>query len=257
MRRRVGLSVFFLLCLMVSLALNIPLVHVLSRVELPENLSISGLDGSVLNGNLEQVLVDRIEINNFEYQFNAGCLLSLSVCYQFQFEQGEGALQVNLFDQSLTLNNLDITYPLEELSVYADKLLVQPTGLVNLTIESMILKDQQINQINATAVWQAAGVSGEPINLGDYELKLESGNQAYQFQLKDKEALLTVDGKGQLKANGQYSANISIRSEPGLNRSIKSALEFIAKKQGLNQYDIRRTGKLPVQVMSRLSFTDN
>ena len=256
MRRRVGLSLFFLLCLIISLALNMPLVHILSRVNLPEKLSISGLDGSILSGSVEQLLIDRIAVSNFQYQFNSSCLLSLGVCYQFQFEQGKGAVQANLFDQSLALSNFNMTYPLENLSAYSDKLLVQPTGLLDLSIVSMSLKNQQINQINATALWQAAGVSGELINLGDYELILSSGNQAYQFQLKDKKAVLTVDGKGQLKENGQYSANISIRSEPGLNRSIKSALEFVAKKQGLNQYVIRRTGKLPTQVMSRLSFPD-
>lgn len=256
MRRRLGLSLFFFLCLIVSLALNMPLVHVLSRVELPEKLSISGLDGSIVNGTVEQLLVDRITVNNFQYQFDSSCLFGLSACYQFQFEQGEGAVQANLFDQSLSLNDFNMIYPLEDLSAYSDKLLVQPTGLLNLSIESMILKNQQINQIDATALWQAAGVSGESINLGDYELILSSGNQAYQFQLKDRKAILTVDGKGQLKANGQYSANISIRSQPGLNRSIKSALEFVAKKQGLNQYVIRRTGNLPAQVMSHLSFLD-
>ncbi len=256
MRRRVGFSLFFFLCLIVSLALNMPLVHVLSRIDLPEKLSISGLDGSILNGSVELLLIDRIAVNNFQYQFKSSCLLSIGVCYQFQFEQGRGVVKANLFDQSLTLNKFHITYPLEDLSAYADKLLVQPTGLLDLSIESMSLKNQQINQINATALWQAAGVSGESINLGDYELILSSGNQAYQFQLRDKEAVLTVDGKGQLKANGQYSANISIRSEPGLNRSIKSALEFVAKKQGLNQYNIRRSGNLPSQVISRLSFPD-
>lgn len=256
MRRRAGLSLFFLLCLIMSLALNMPLVHVLSRMELPEKLSISGLDGSILNGTVEQLLIDRIVVNNFLYQLDSSCLLSFSICYQFEFEQGKGAVQANLFDQSLALNNFYMTYPLEDLSAYSDKLLVQPTGLLDLSIESMSFKNQQINQISATALWQAAGVSGESINLGDYELILSSDKQGYQFQLKDKNALLTVDGKGQLKANGQYSANISIRSEPGLNRSIKSALGFVAKKQGLNQYNIRRTGTLPAQVMSRLSFPD-
>lgn len=256
MRRRVGLSLFFFLSLIVSLALNMPLVHVLSRLDLPEKLSISGLDGSILNGSVEQLLIDRIEVNNFQYQLNSKCLLTFSVCYKFQFEQGKGVVKANLFDQSLALSNFNMTYQLENLSAYSDKLLVQPTGLLDLSIESMSFKNQQISQINATALWQAAGVSGESINLGDYELMLSSDKQGYQFQLRDKKAVLTVDGKGQLKANGQYSANISIRSEPGLNRSIKSALEFVAKKQGLNQYVIRQTGKLPTQVMSRLSFPD-
>ncbi|MDH5356293.1 MAG: type II secretion system protein N [Gammaproteobacteria bacterium] len=256
MRRRVGLSFFFLLCLIVFLALNMPLVQILSRVNLPEKLSISGLNGSILKGSAEQVLLDRIALNNFRYQLDSRCLLSFRVCYQTQFEQGKGELQAGLFDQSLTMINFDMTYSLVNLSAYADKLLVQPTGLLHLTIDSLSVKNQQINQINASALWQSAGVSGELVNLGDYELILSSGNQLYQFQLKDRKALLTVDGKGQIKANGQYSANISIRSAPGLNQSIKSALEFVAKKQGLNQYSIRRTGQLPTQMMSLLSFSD-
>ncbi|MCP3689325.1 MAG: type II secretion system protein N, partial [Gammaproteobacteria bacterium] len=219
-------------------------------------IRFNGLDGTIGSGRLDQLSIDRVLFNNISYEFEASCLLKLSICYRFDFEQGRASIGAGLLSQNMFLNDLQISYPLENLSAYTDKFLVQPSGSLALSIESATFDQQSLSQINARAVWQAAGVSGEAINLGDYELTIASEKQSYRFELRDQEASLTVDGKGQIKADGQYTLNVSINSQPGLAPEVKAALEFIAKKQGLNKFQIRRTGKLPDEMLSRLSFAE-
>jgi len=256
MRKKLRFGAFFLSCLLLGLVLNMPVTHLLAQVTLPKNIRPGHVDGTIFHGRIQSLSIDRIQINAINYQFQPGCLLGLRICYGLDFDQGRGDLGASLLSQNLTFDGFQIEYPLENLSVYADQLFVQPSGNLQVDISSLTLKQNKLLGIDAVAVWRDAGIVGESINLGDYELKLSSQKQAYQFTLNDRKAVLAVDGRGELKSNGQYTANISIQSQPGLNNQIKTALEFIAKKQGLNKYNIRRTGKLPGRLMSKIEFPE-
>ncbi len=256
MPKKLWFGLFSVLYLGFVLLLTMPLVHPLVHVEIPQKVKFNGLDGTIGSGRLDQLSIDRVLFSNISYDFNAACLLTLRICYRLDFDQGQGSVSFGLLSQNLVLSDFQLSYPLEDLAAYADQLLVQPTGNLVLDIKSVTFDQQSLSQINALAVWQAAGVSGESINLGDYELTLVSEKQSYRFELRDKKAALSIDGKGQLKPDGHYTVNISIKAQPGLEPQIKAALEFIAKKQGLNQYQIRRTGKLSNEILSRLSFAE-
>lgn len=255
MGKRLGLGIFFVLCLCLALIVNMPVVHLLAQFKLPNNILLSGVKGTLFNGNIDRLLVNQILVDDLAYSFEPGCLLSLKACYDIEADLGMGQVQANLIDQSIDLNNFEINYPLENLAAFSDQLLVRPSGNLQIDIDTLKLKQKKVSQVNARVRWQQAGIVGEAIELGDYELTVApASTEGYQFELKDLKALLTVDGKGQLKADGKYSVNINIQSQPGLNQSIKSALEFVAKTKGLNRYDVRRSGVLPAQVLNHLSF---
>ena len=254
MRKRMGLGVFFVLCLSLALIINMPVSHVLAQFKLPNNISLSGVKGTVFDGNIDSLVVNKIQLSDLGYTFKPGCLLNLKACYEIDADQGQGQISANPIDQSIDLNGFEINYPLENLAAFSDKLLVRPSGDLQIFIDTLNLKQERVGQVNARVLWQQAGIVGEAIELGDYELTIIQASQCYQFELKDLKALLTVNGNGQLKSSGQYSMNIAIESQPGLDQVIKSALEFVAKKKGLNRYDIRRSGQLPNQVLDHLSF---
>lgn len=254
MAKQLGLGFFFVLCLCLALIINMPVVHLLAQIKLPNNLLLSGIKGTLFNGHIDSLVVDKIQVDDLGYDFSPGCLLSLKICYDIEADLGKGKIQADPIDQSIDLNSFEINYPLENLAAFSDRLLVRPSGNLQILIDTLTLRQQQVGQVNGRIQWQQAGIVGEAIELGDYELTVSQATQGYQFELKDLKALLTVDGKGQLKADGQYSMDINIQSQPGLNQSIKSALEFVAKKKGLNRYDIRRSGKLPNQALKHLSF---
>ena len=65
---------------------------------------------------------------------------------------------------------------------------------------------------------------------------------------------LDINGKGDLKPDGNYSLNIDINAKSGLETRIKNALELVASKKGLRQYNIRRSGTSDKRLLSYLSF---
>ena len=48
-------TLFFLLCLTVALLFNLPVQQVLPHVQLPSNVQLAGVDGSVLKGRASEI----------------------------------------------------------------------------------------------------------------------------------------------------------------------------------------------------------
>lgn len=254
MRRFLGFGLFFTICLIVALIFNMPLVHVLAEVKLPPNIRISNLDGSVLTGRIDALEVNNLQATGIEYRHDPRCVITLKWCYNLVFDQGEGRASANALDQTVTLTNSTLAYPVSELVTLFPALLVKPTGDVELVIDRLIASRSQVLLESGAVIWKNAGVEGEPVDLGEYRIDAVLSNGAYNFTISDNDALLKIDGKGQLQSSGQYTVDVNIESEPGLRDSIKTALEFVARKRGLNQYSVSQRGQIPPRMISQISF---
>ena len=254
MRRFLGLSLFFIICLAIALALNMPLIHVLAEVKLPDNVRLNKFRGTILSGKIDVLEVNRLQLTDLSYKNEARCIWTFDWCYRILFDQGEARISANIFEQSVTLSDSNLRYPVSEILALFPALLVEPTGEVEVKIDHLTVRQQQFALGSGALFWKQAGVKGESLDLGEYRLEAVLSNDAYLLTVRDNNALLKVDGKGQLKSNGQYNFNIGIESEPGLQNSIKTALEFVAKKRGLNKYSILHNGTLPQRIISQLSF---
>ena len=257
MRRFFGLGVLFTGSLVIALVLNMPLVHVLANVELPKEIRLSNFNGTVLNGQIDVVEINQLQATGVRYQNVPNCLLSLQWCYRVRLDQGEAQISLNALNQSVIFSDSSLIYPLAELVALFPRLLVNPTGEVEVNIDQLLFSEQKLKLVSGSLTWKNAGVEGETIDLGDYQLDATFSNGSYLLAIRDNNALLKVDGKGQLKSNGQYNLNVNIQGEPGLKDSIKTALEFIARKRGLNEYSVLYSGKAPPRLISQLSFEES
>ncbi|MCP3689371.1 MAG: hypothetical protein GY784_13255, partial [Gammaproteobacteria bacterium] len=82
MRNQLWIGLFFLLCLSFGLLVTMPLVHPLAQLTIPQQIRFNGLDGTIGSGRLDQLSIDRVLFNNISYEFEASCLLKLSICYR-------------------------------------------------------------------------------------------------------------------------------------------------------------------------------
>jgi hypothetical protein len=254
MRRLLGLGFFFIVCLAIALVFNMPLVHVLAEVKLPANVRISNFNGTLIKGRIDVLEVNNLQATGVHYRHDPRCIFSLEWCYNLVFDQGEVSASANALDQTVTLTDSKLAYPVSEVVTMFPALLVKPTGDVELIIDQLTINQNQVLLESGALIWRNAGVEGESVDLGEYRLDAVLSNEAYDFTVTDNDALLKIDGKGQLKSNGQYNLDVSIESEPGLQNSIKTALEFVAKKRGLNQYSVSQSGRISQRMIAQLSF---
>ena len=52
-------TLFFLLCLVLALLINLPVKHVLPYVKLPQTVRLTGIDGNLFSGSIEEVQCTR------------------------------------------------------------------------------------------------------------------------------------------------------------------------------------------------------
>jgi hypothetical protein len=256
------LTLFFVFCLAIFIMANLPLTLILKQVALPNDVKLYGVKGQITSGHIAAVYANNFPIHDINYEANLSCLLTLHVCYQINYRNGKANISFNPLTNRAVIEQFDVEYSMTELSPLMSQLLVKPTGGINLTSSQINVDFTNVDQIkigiiDGQVVWSNAGVEGEDIDLGGYQLAVVGEDDSYRFILKDRKAVLGIDGTGRLKPNGEYLLDIKIRADSGLDNNIKSMLTLVAKKKGLNEYAINRQGQLPPHLTSRLSFSDD
>ncbi len=247
-------ALFFVFCLGITLLINTPAGHLVARLKIPENITISPLQGSLFKGRTDTLGVNQLTIHDLEYQFKLSCLITASLCYQIDFDRGSALIRFVPITGSIEVSQLNIELSMSDLTGLPNKLLIQPSGSLILRSDNLKFMQAKLIDIDAVVVWKNAGIAGEDINLGDYQLNIIKDSGQYRINLVDKEAVLDVEGQGELKSDGRYSFEINILTKAGLDARIKNALEFVASKKGLRQYHVRRSGVSKKRLLSYLSF---
>ncbi len=249
-------GLFFLLCLLVALLINMPLGQLLGIVKIPGNIRVFQPEGSLISGRIDGIDINQLLIQDLEYEANLRCLLSLGLCYQVSNPYGSLQVRYDPIAGSTELTQVNLEYPLQDLNRMMGTVLVQPTGLLQINFDSVMIVQDKLNDINGTLVWKDAGLAGEDINLGNYVLSVGKIEGRYELVIDDIDALLDLAGRASLKADGEYTLDISIRTKSGLEPGIKNALDLVARKQGINQYVVRRTGSLDPALLGNLTFSN-
>jgi hypothetical protein len=259
-------TLFFTFCLVIFLIINLPVGLVLKQVVLANDIKLHGVKGQITSGHIGAVYVNNFPIRDINYETDLSCLLLLNVCYQINFQNGKANISFNPLINITVIEQLDIEYSLAELAPLMNQLLVKPTGELNLKFNQINIKHRvsksnvnqiKIGNIDGLVIWRNAGVEGENINLGDYQLGVAREDNNYRFELTDRKAIHDIDGTGRLKPNGEYWLDIKIQADSGLDSNIKSMLTLAAKKKGLNEYVIHRQGLLPPHLTNQLIFSDD
>ena len=249
-------TLFFVFCLTIFIVIKFPIAMILKQVELSNDIKLYGVRGQITSGHIAAAYTNNFPIRDINYEADLSCLLTLQVCYQINYQNGMANISFSPLTNTTVIEQLDVEYTMAELAPLMNQLLVKPTGELNLKIEKIGLNQNKISHINGLVIWSNAGVVGEDINLGDYQLGVVREDDSYRFELTDRKALLDIDGTGRLKPNGEYLIDIKVLTDSGLDNNIKSMLALTATKKGLNEYTINRQGQLPAHLASQLLFSD-
>jgi len=245
---------FFLLCLVIALVVNLPIRQVLPHIKLPSTVKFAGVNGTVFRGEALEVRVNQFPLRDVSYRFKPSCILLLKVCYQVDYEQGVTEVAYDLLNGDTEVSEARVEYPAAELASYIPNMLVQPEGRLELIVDEMAIIAGKPAAMTGKLIWRDLGVQsdGATLNIGDYQVDFSGNQQKYDFRLSDLDANLDVDGKGDIKAGGQYKVDIRISSESAIDPKIRGALDLFAAKIGYNNYRLEQTGQLPPNITRQL-----
>ena len=248
------LTLFFLLCLVVALLLNLPIQQVLPHIKLPNTVRVIGIDGTVIRGNAQVVNINNFPLRDIRYRYMPSCIPMLRICYKISYERGDVQVAYHLLNGDTDVTETQIEYQATELIQYIPNALVKPAGRLELMIDKLSMVEGVPTVVNGKLIWRDLGVDddGIKISIGDYQVDFTGDPKKYNFKINDLDADLDVSGKGEVRAGGQYDVDVKIGSDTEIDSNVKSVLNLIATNAGYNQYRIEQQGKLPPNLTRQL-----
>ena len=247
-------SLFFLLCLVIALLLNLPIQQVLPHIKIPNTVRVIGIDGTVIRGNAQEVSINDFPLRDIRYRYMPSCIPMLRVCYKISYERGDVQVAYDVLNGDTEVTGAQLEYQAIELVKYIPNALVKPAGRLELLIDNLSVVEGVPIVVNGKLIWRDLGVDddGIKVSIGDYQVDFTGDPKQYDFKINDLDADLDVSGKGKVRAGGQYSVDVKIGSDTEIDSNVKSVLNLIATNAGYNQYRIEQQGRLPPNITRQL-----
>jgi len=236
------------LCLVVYfifLIVKLPAVHVLSKIQLAEGVSVNGISGSIWNGHAQRAQVNGLPINDLNW--------SLSFIPLLLGEISADIKGGNIRDVDQISANGHISFSGQRLQ--ADALLAYiPTNLVLslLTLPIPIKADGrfkvQLNEVdyeagcqvfNGKGQWLNANYTGSTgiIDLGNFDADLDCQDGSIIVDVKQPNSF-GLTAKATIPANMEFKIEGRFKPEANLPKEVHQAAQFFGKKNADGYYPI-------------------
>jgi hypothetical protein len=248
-------TLFFLLCLVLALLINLPVKHVLPYVKLPQTVRLADIDGNLFSGSIAEVYFDDFPIRGIRYSYMPSCIPMLKLCYHINYDEGQLQLAYDVLNGDTEVSSSRVEYPVATLLARLPMPpLVKPTGRLELEIDDLSMQQNKLLSVNGKLTWRDLGLDqdGSNVNIGDYQVDISGDVKGYNFTFTDQDAALDVSGDGSISAAGNYEVDVRIAPQAGLDPQIKSILNLVAARSSDNKYRIEQKGRIPANITRQL-----
>ncbi len=245
---------FFVLALLLALIFTLPVQVVLSRIDLPKDIRLSDVDGTLLKGKARQVKLHGFPMKSVTYRYRPSCIALFKVCYRIRYRRGKIDIAFDPANGAVEISHAKINYAAKELVVHFPDLPVRPSGRLELVINDLLVVDGKPTKLAGKMIWRGLGLDDEgiKIDIGNMRFDFTGNPKRYDIKIKDLDASLQVDGKGRIQAGGKYNFEIKIDSRSSIDPQVKYVLELISKRDGFNSYQIKQSGRLSKDITRQL-----
>ena len=251
MKKWFSLSLFFFLSYMVFIIATLPLAFVVNQSELPKNISIQSVTGTLWQGDIAQITLDNYVINEVKTQLSFWSLITLMPTVDMTFGNDvlsgpQGKLSFAISQSTLQLSNVSVLLGAGSIAKRLQlPLPVSAKGEVELTLSdiTIALDTYQCNEARGKVSWARAGVVAMQKNI-------KFGKLAANIGCDEGKLLATVVPKNDLglSFNAYLSANgskVNVSGDghlkPGARfpEGLRSALPFIGRPDSQGRYRLR------------------
>ncbi|XOV80156.1 MAG: type II secretion system protein N [Aestuariibacter sp.] len=224
---------------------TLPAQQIIPRLSLPNTVAISGVSGTIWNGNASSVYANGIRIYNLDWSVSPWALLVGNLTAELKGGSRRQADQVAIAGQ-FTLSTNHIAAQDAQIFIPTDMVIanlpiplpVNASGRFKVDLEEARYS-QQCEQLQATGEWLNSGVMGTAGNipLGNFkaDLMCESGNIQIKVTPPNQlglEAIANVAKSGSISVQGKF------RVAPELPKEVHDAARFFGNPDAQGFYQI-------------------
>ena len=110
---------------------------------------------------------------------------------------------------------------------------------------ALLRRQGELAQISGKLAWPRASLT-QPFDavLGNYDVKLRTGERGHRAELRGKGGVLDADGDVRLQNNGRFVAEIRLRPTRNAPRDLVDSLRLFSRRQRDGSYLIKQAGRL-------------
>lgn len=237
----VGLLVFI-----VSLVAKMPANQILSRVTLPEEVSVSGVSGTLWDGNATQIIYNGIQVLDVNWQLDFLPLLigNASLSLDAGSTRDPDSIAFNgdvvISHNHLTIDDGTLFAPTPLLLAQVQlPLPVSAKGRIKVEINELDYAKEGCETLSGKGFWLKGEVAGlqEQIALGNFEATLHCDNGPVEVTTTPENSL-NMDATVTIHHNGKFAVSGKFKPEDGLSNEVHGAAKSFFEVDNNGFYSI-------------------
>jgi len=243
MKKVVGTVVGFIAVYIVFLVVSAPASLLVQWSELPKQVSVGEVSGSVWSPKIARIDVQDVSVHQLDAKVSVLSLLTFSPSVSASFggalvDGPSGNVELNVSGNTFSLTQSNIELPASLIAPYIQSPIpVDAFGMVNLTLAELDYQNGQCSVADGKVVWQRAAISAleQEIDLGDFNATLSCEEQRITLTiLPDND--LGLSFKAQLTPQGRLTGTGFVKPGAKFPAQLKETLMFLGRPDNQGRY---------------------
>jgi hypothetical protein len=235
----------YLLFIVIQLPASIAWRQVPASIK--QTISINSLEGSIWSATATGVMVNGHALGKMAWHLSPLALITGHLGGDVQIRHPLGTLQGDFEidnKQIVELHNLQGKFNAALLEPLARPMMLN--GQFNIDIDDARLKRASLLEINGTAQWHDAALSGiQDLELGQILVKAVPNAGGSRLQVSNQNGVIKINGEITLAPNGHYNLNLSLLNRDKRRKELDTVLGMLGKPDTSGRVNFRQAGIIP------------
>lgn len=242
---KIKLTVLFIISFVIFTVALLPISLVVNSVSLPKNVAYQGLSGSIWQGDINTLQVDKVLLENLHWEFEFSSLLHGNLGFDIKFGNarnnqqlsGRGTISTGLTGHQV--RDFVFRMPAEAVKPFLPLPVSVINGRLITNIDIFQLGEPICKQMAGEFVWVKAGTDIDgPISFGTITSTLlcEDNKLVAKF---DGENLLGLEGSAVVESAKKYSFDGFVKPDVSLPAVVHQGVSFLGKMDNKGKYKIK------------------
>ncbi len=216
---------------------------------LPNNISVTGMNGTLLQGNVQNIVVDKIGLQNAKWSTNPFSLLTGKVQTNVTLDSNniKGDFETTYAGSEIHTKDIDLDGDLSLLSPYFERYGLTINGQFDAKFSTFHIKDGIPHNADGVLTTSNTSVLGIlPLNLGDVSGEFSPQEGGFLIYLNNQNGDLDLNGTINIIDGGAYNADLTLSKNSRTPDNVLQTVQLIGEKINEDSAKLIYKGKLSI-----------
>jgi len=216
---------------------------------LPNNISTVGVSGTILNGNVQNIVIDKIGLQNTKWTAKPLGLLMGKVKAEVNIDSNnvKGDLVTSYSGSDLIAEDVNLNGQLALLGPYFETYGLSIHGEFDANFDELHVKDGLPYNAVGILNTQNTNIFGVlPLNLGNVNSQFSEQDGGFLITLNNQNGHLDIIGEINVSNNGTYNADITFSRNSLTPDNVLQTIQLIGNKISEDKVKIQHQGQLRI-----------